>query len=285
MTRIIAMVLAAGMFASEGTSAAPKKTSPKRTVTAGIALLSIPAGSFLMGNDYTAGKTDDPVNRYYSDEQPVHRVTLGAFQMGETEVTQAQYKAAMGTNPSSVVGDDLPVTNVSANDAVAFCNKLSVSAGLEPCYDEKTWKCDFSKNGFRLPTEAEWEYACRAGSTTLFSSGSTAASLDRAGWYLGNSGGKVRPVKKKAPNAWGLYDMHGMCFEFCYEGFDETYSSGDYHAEAQTNPVGCEVFNLRIMRGGSWFSEASECRSASRSCFWTGGGSSYTGFRVARGTR
>lgn len=285
MTRIMSIIIAFFLCIAVTASAAPKKKAvPVRTVVAGIALVDVPAGSFLMGNDYSAGKTEDPANRYYSDEQPVHRVTLSAFRMGETEVTQAQYRVVMGTNPSSVVGDDLPVTNVSANDAVAFCNKLSRSAGFEPCYDEKTGKCDFSKNGFRLPTEAEWEYACRAGTTTLFSSGSTAASLDRAGWHIGNSGGKVRPVKKKAPNPWGLFDMHGNVFEFCYDGFDETYSSGNYNSEARMNPVGCENFNLRIMRGGSWFSQPSECRSATRACFWTGGGSSYIGFRVARGT-
>ena len=196
MTRFFTVFSALFLCIAVTASSAPKKkAAPVRTVVAGIALVDIPAGSFLMGNDYSAGKTGDPANRYYSDEQPVHRVTLSAFQMGETEITQAQYRAVTGTNPSSVVGDDLPVTNVSANEAVAFCNKLSLSAGLAPCYDEKTGKCDFTKNGFRLPTEAEWEYACRAGTTTLFSSGSTAASLDRAGWHIGNSGGKVRPVR------------------------------------------------------------------------------------------
>ena len=238
-----------------------------------------------MGNDYVPGAPNDPVNRYYPDEQPVHRVTLSAFWMGETEVTQAQYRAAAGKNPSAFPGDDLPVTNVSADAAVVFCNLLSTAAGLEPCFDEKTGKCDFSKNGFRLPTEAEWEYACRAGTRTHFSSGNTAADLDRAGWYAGNNGGKPRPAAKKAPNPWGLFDMHGNVFEFCYDGFDETYHAGNYHPEPQTNPTGYGIFNLRIMRGGGWASAPSECRSAARGCFWTGGGASYLGFRVARSVR
>jgi formylglycine-generating enzyme required for sulfatase activity len=262
------------------------KPSVKREVIQGITMIAIPAGSFLMGHDYTPGAPNDPVNRYYPDEQPVHRVTLDAFQIGATEITQGQYRAVTGSNPSSTVGDDtLPVTNVSANDAIAFCNKLSAAAGFAPCYDEKTGKCDFSKNGFRLPTEAEWEYACRAGTRTHFNSGNTLADLDRAGWFIGNSGNRPHPVAQKAPNAWGLYDMHGNVFEFCYDGFDETYSLGNYTAEPGVNPVGYGNFNLRIMRGGGWFSEACDCRSATRSTFWTGGGNSYIGFRVARRIR
>jgi formylglycine-generating enzyme required for sulfatase activity len=257
----------------------------KKEVIQGIAMVSLPAGSFLMGHDYTAGSTDDPINRYYPDEQPVHRVTLNAFQIGATEITQAQYRKIMGMNPSSVTGDDLPVTGVSGNDAVKFCNLLSKEAGFEPCFDEKTGKCDFSKNGFRLPTEAEWEYACRAGTTGHFNSGNTVQDLDRAGWYLGNSGGKPHPVGKKAPNAWGLFDLHGNVWEFCYDGFDETYSSGNYSADPAANPAWDKNFNLRITRGGGFFSEAVHCRSAVRGNFWTGGGNWYTGFRVARSVR
>ena len=259
------------------------KPSPTREVIKGIAMVTIPAGSFLMGHDYTPGPPNDPVNRYYPDEQPVHKVTLNAFQIGETEITQGQYKAVTGVNPSAFTGDDtLPVTNVSADEAVAFCNKLSVAAGLEPCHDGKTGKCDFSKNGFRLPTEAEWEYACRAGTRTLFNTGNTLADLERSGWFIGNSGNRSHPVARKAPNAWGLYDMHGNVFEFCYDGFDETYSAGNYTPELAVNPIGYDNFNLRIMRGGGWFSEAADCRSATRSTFWTGGGNYYIGFRVAR---
>ena len=276
-----------GFLLTVGISPAQGKSGVKKEVIQGVALMSIPAGSFIMGNDYITGAgKDDGVNVYYSDEQPVHRVTLSAFQLGATEITQGQYKAIMGENPSTFTGsDDLPVTNVSADSAVKFCNLLSKAAGFTPCYDEKSGKCDFSKNGFRLPTEAEWEYACRAGSKTHFNSGNLKADLNRAGWFQENSGGKTHSVAQKAPNAWGLYDMHGNVIEFCYDGFDETYSSGNYHAAAVTNPVGCENFNLRITRGGGWFSAAKDCRSATRGCFWTGGGNYYIGFRIARSSR
>jgi formylglycine-generating enzyme required for sulfatase activity len=250
----------------------------------GITMVALPAGSFQMGHDYKHNrKLSEDINKYYPDEQPVHKVTLSAFQISSTEITQFTYKSYMSVNPSSFSGDEnLPVTNVSADDAIKFCNKLSESAKLEPCYDEKTGKCDFTKNGFRLPTEAEWEYACRAGSSTLFNTGNTESDLDSAGWYIGNSGGKPHPTASKEPNAWGLYDLHGNVFEFCYDGFDETYSSGNYTQESVANPTGHDNFNLRITRGGSWFSEPSDCRSAARGCFWTGGGNPYTGFRVVR---
>lgn len=278
------LIAALCLFLYAGNSLAQKNIIPKREVIKGITMVSIPAGSFMMGHDYvnTAGKIDK-VNVYYSDEQPVHRVTLNAFQIGATEITQGLYKGVTGLNPSTFTGDDnLPVTNVSANDALAFCNKLSEAAGLEPCCDPKTGKCDFSKNGFRLPTEAEWEYACRAGTRSQFSTGDTENDLDRAGWYIANSGGRTHPVAKKTPNSLGLYDMQGNVFEFCYDGYDETYTGGNYSPESVANPKGLEIFNLRIMRGGGWFSEPSVCRSAARSTFWTGGGNYYIGFRVAR---
>ncbi|MFA6472430.1 MAG: formylglycine-generating enzyme family protein [Candidatus Latescibacterota bacterium] len=256
----------------------------KKEIIKGISLVSIPSGSFMMGHDYvnTSGKIDK-VNVYYADEQPVHRVTLGAFQIGATEITQGQYRAVTGNNPSVFTGDDnLPVTDLSADEALAFCNKLSEAAGFEPCYDPKTGKCDFTKNGFRLPTEAEWEYSCRAGTITQFAAGNGEKDLARAGWYIGNSGGKTHPVAQKESNAWGLYDMHGNVFEFCYDGYDERYIGGNYTSQSVANPKGIEEFNLRIMRGGGWFSEPSACRSTARSNFWTGGGNYYIGFRVAR---
>jgi formylglycine-generating enzyme required for sulfatase activity len=280
------LIVLLNILFTAGAVFAQKTSAPKKEVIKGITMVSIPTGSFLMGYDYTPGPPNDPVNRYNPDEQPVHRVTLSAFGLGATEITQGQYRTVMGTNPSTFTGDDtLPVTNVSADNAIAFCNKLSVSAGFSPCYDEKTGICDFSKNGFRLPTEAEWEYACRAGTKTHFNTGNSSADLDRAGWFQGNSANRTHPVGRKAPNAWGFYDMHGNVFEFCYDGFDEIYHWGNYRAEPQKDPVGCGVFNLRIMRGGGWFSAPSDCRSASRSNFWTGGGNYYIGFRVARSMR
>jgi formylglycine-generating enzyme required for sulfatase activity len=233
-----------------------------------ITMVPIPADNFQMGST-----TGDP------DEQPVHTVTLDySFQMSATEITQAQYEEAMGTNPSFFTGDNnRPVEQVSWYDAVTFCNRLSEAAGLEPCYDLSTWECDFSKNGYRLPTEAEWEYACRAGTTTNYNTGDSESDLDRAGWYDVNSGGTTHPVGQKDPNAWGLYDMHGNVWERCNDWY------GVYSSESQTNPTGPESGSIRVARGGSALNIADFSRSAYRSNY---AGPDYTssvsGFRVVR---
>ena len=278
---IVVKVLIIGFILSSCSQEGSHKI--EKEVIHGITMVSIPAGSFMMGHDYKKDPSlPDNVNRYYTDEQPIHEVLLSAFRISETEVTQAQYKAITGENPSTFEGDNLPVTNVGATDALKFCNKLSEAAGLDPCYNEKDGTCDFSKNGFRLPTEAEWEYACRAGTSTLFYTGNTEADLDKAGWYLGNSGKKPHPVAQKEQNAWGLYDMHGNVFEFCYDGYNEALVHKSYPDESITDPTGYNNFNYRIMRGGGWFSESSSCRSFTRSMFWTGGANYYIGFRVVR---
>ena len=258
----------------------------KKEVFQDITMISIPGGSFMMGHEYKYDPAlPDNVNKYYSDEQPVHKVTLKTFQMGETPITQDQYKKITGNNPSTFTGDDnLPVTNIGPFEIIQFCNKLSKSAGLETCYDEKTRKCDLSKNGFRMPTEKEWEYSCRAGTTTLFYTGNTEKDLDKAGWYIGNSRGETHPVGQKQPNAWGLYDMHGNVFEFCDDDWNPSMSYGQYLPEG-ANPVFHYYHSLNVTRGGGWFSEPSVCRSATRACFcsWEGINQSYyMGFRVAR---
>ena len=256
----------------------------------GIPMASIPAGSFMMGHDWKYDPAlSDRVNAFYPDEQPVHRVTLKAFRLGRTPVTQGQYTKVTGLNPSTFTGDDtLPVTNAGPFEIRRFCNLLSTAAGFEQCYDETTGKCDFIRNGFRLPTEAEWEYACRAGTTTHFYTGNTERDLDRAGWYLGNSSGKTHPVGQKEPNAWGLYDMHGNVFEFCDDDWNPALCYGKYLSERDPKPVFNYYHQMNITRGGSWFSEPSVCRSAARSCFcsWKGIDNSwYMGFRLARNAK
>jgi len=141
----------------------------KGTKISGIQFVTIPSGAFSMGDLQGVG---------YSDELPVHDVTLSSFEMSIYEITQGQYKSVMGTNPANSygVGDTYPVYYVSWYDAMEFCNKLSDTEGLERCYNESTWACDFGKNGYRLPTEAEWEYACRAGTETMFYTGNTLSS-------------------------------------------------------------------------------------------------------------
>ena len=234
-----------------------------------ITLLAIPAGSFMMGSDVE------------EDEQPVHKVTLNAFEMSRTEITQGQYKAITGTNPSHFAGEkNLPVEKVTWQDAVLFCNKLSDRERLPRCYNEETWKCDFTKNGYRLPTEAEWEYACRAGSTTEYYSGDTKQDLARVGWYGGfdgNSEETTHPVAQKEPNAWGLYDMHGNVWEWCNDSF------GRYNGEAAHNPTGPESGSYGVMRGGSWFNNGDFARSAFRINDRQDRTGYFTGFRIVRG--
>ncbi|MFC1508943.1 SUMF1/EgtB/PvdO family nonheme iron enzyme, partial [Candidatus Omnitrophota bacterium] len=230
-----------------------------------ITMASIPAGSFMMG-------TDEGDFR----ERPVHIVTLDAFEMSATEITQAQYEAIMNTNPSSFTGDDrLPVETVSWYDAVIFCNTLSDLACLDRCYNLISWECDFTKNGFRLPTEAEWEYACGAGAGTKYYTGDDESDLDRAGWYSGNSFA-IHPVGQKEPNAWGLFDMHGNIWEWCNDWGGENY----YNESPIHNPIGTLSGTYRVLRGGSVANDANACQTANRNWVNPVTFSGVMGFRV-----
>ena len=164
----------------------------------------------------------DAKREYFDDEQPQHPVKISRpFFLGIHEVTQGQYQAVMGNNPSLFKGsDDLPVENVSWLDAVGFCNKLSEREKRTPFYRiDGTEVTIVGGNGYRLPTEAEWEYACRAKSTTLYPFGDDAGKLGEHAWYDGNSEGKTHPVGQKLPNAWGLYDMLGNVWEWCADWY------------------------------------------------------------------
>jgi formylglycine-generating enzyme required for sulfatase activity len=189
-----------------------------------------------------------------------HEVTISKpFYVGVTEVTQAQYEAVMGTNPSKFKGATNPVETVSWNDATEFCKKLS----------EKT------RQAVRLPTEAEWEYACRAGIKTGFSFGDADDGLGDYAWYNANSGGTTHPVAKKKPNAWGLYDMHGNVWEWCADW------CGDYPKGAVTDPQGPASGSYRVLRGGAWITDPDICRSALRRNDISPGGRYFDfGFRV-----
>ncbi|MFC1574286.1 formylglycine-generating enzyme family protein [Candidatus Latescibacterota bacterium] len=232
-------------------------------------MISVPSGSFNMGS-----------KKGFDIEKPVHTVTLSAFEMSETEITQAQYEAVIGINPSlAKENPQLPVERVSWYNAVLFCNKLSEVAGYENCYDEKTWECDLSKNGFRLPTEAEWEYACRAGTTTKYYSGNTIDDLIRVGWFTQNSEGKTHPVGQKLPNAWGLYDMHGNVWEWTYDWL------GDYSRENVFNPTGAKTGKYRVIRGGGfppWTPNNMGCESGIRGYGIPDKSTGAVGFRVVR---
>ena len=243
-----------------------------------IEMVQIPAGTFTIGS--TSGG--------YSNERPTRQVTISAFKMSKCEVTQGQYQKITGNNPSSFRGKGLPVECVTWLDAVEFCNKLSQSEGLTPVYTitnrspstgypitSAAVTANWTANGYRLPTEAEWEYACRAGSTTTWCFGDDESLLGSYAWYLENSNGKTHPVGQKRPNAWGLYDMHGNVWEWCWDWY------GAYPSSAETDPRGPISGSYRVGRGGSYWSNANDTRSASRGADYPGSGY-YVGFRVVR---
>jgi len=261
---------------------------------------SIPRGTFTMGS---------PADERYSssDEKPQHQVTLSAFRMQTTEVTQEQYERVMGTNPSYWTTSNnsyantasQPVEQVSWWDCVRFCNKLSSDQRLTPCYtnsggsttiaDGDTVSCSWTADGFRLPTEAEWEYACRAGTSGMFYWGTAydEAQMKQYCWYNLNcydgswtephaeKGGTQR-VATRLPNDWGLYDMSGNVLEWCWDW------DGSYTSESESNPRGPEAGSRRVLRGGGWWSDWNFCRSADRVRLDPGYRGDDLGFRLVR---
>ena len=193
------------------------------------------------GGTFTMGATSEMTDSY-SDEKPTHQVTLSSYSIGETEVTQALWKAVMGSNPSNFKGDDLPVECVSWNDCQTFIRKLNGLTGRH----------------FRLPTEAEWEFAARGGNQSRHTQYSGSSRIDDVAWYYGNSGNKTHPVKTKQPNELGIYDMTGNVWEWCQDWH------GDYSNSVQTNPTGASSGSYRVDRGGSWYCNPRYCRSSYR---------------------
>jgi formylglycine-generating enzyme required for sulfatase activity len=211
----------------------------------------IPGGSFLMGSPKKRHDDDD-----YDDEVPQHQVTLSSFWMGKYPVTQKEYTEITGNNPSKFKGDNLPVVNVSWYDTIKFCNSRSLKEGLTPAYTIKgltgkdvSW--DWNANGYRLPTEAEWEYAARGGDGSPGNytySGSN--NTDEVAWHAGNSGNRMQSVGTKKSNGLELYDMTGNVSEWCWDRYSG-YSSG-----SQTDPTGSPYGDNRIYRGGSYLDDA-----------------------------
>jgi len=224
----------------------------------------IPAGTFIMG------WLDDGILRAPA-EQPLTEVTISHdFHLGKFEVTQAQWQAVMGSNPSKFQGDDLPVDRITWGDAHAFCLKLTEqeqNAGRLP-----------EGYAYTLPTEAQWEYACRAGTTTRFYYGDDPdfEQLEQYAWYAGNSDSKTHAVGEKLPNQWGLYDMHGNVWEWCSDYFV------DYPGGSLTDPEGeDEIGVFRSLRGCSWGEPGTHIRSSTRIGWFTNRPSANFGFRVA----
>jgi len=262
-------------------------------------MVRINGGTFTMGSpDNEVGRDDDEIQR---------QVTVSAFWMGKYEVTQKEYQEIMGVNPSEFRRDNLPVESVTWFDAVEYCNKRSQKEGLTPVYTitgrtpstgypitAATVTVNWNANGYRLPTEAEWEYACRAGTTTRFWSGNDDASLAGKAniadlslkdivrdvlkeWTNIRDGySKTSPVGSFTANAWGLHDMHGNVSEWCWDWY------AAYAAGSQTDPRGEIAGEYRVGRGGSWFNLAVRTRSAFRAYGDPGSRLGITGFRLVR---
>ncbi len=246
------------------------------TNSIGMRLTLIPAGEFLMGSPDSDKDAED-------DEKPRHRVRITRpFYLGKYEVTQAEYEAMMRDNPSYFEGKPKnPVENVSWVNALRFCNQLSEREGLKPYYEisgETAQVPAWNGAGYRLPTEAEWEYACRAGTATRYSFGDDEASLGEFCWFDGNSDLRTHEVGQKRANGFGLHDMHGNVWEWC----GDWYADGYYKEPPVDDPRGPSRASIRVIRGGSWYRDPRLVRSADRLGFRPDYRSSNLGFRVAR---
>lgn len=214
------------------------------------------------------------------DEMPVHRVSLDSFYISRYEVTQGEYESVMGSNPSGTtkgIGDDYPVNKVNWYEAVEYCNSLSRREGLKPCYSGSgdNIRCDFNADGYRLPTEAEWEFAARGG---ILSGGFTYSGgneLDSLAWFGDNSGEETHPVGGKQANELGIYDMSGNVWEWCWDWY------GSYK-KTRNNPKGSSKGTIRVMRGGSWYNYTSLNRSTHRYGGIPSYGGSNLGIRLVR---
>lgn len=258
----------------EGEGAAQASEKPRVQLGKSPKMILIPGGQFVMGG----GSTNS-------------LVTLVSYYLSEVPVTQLQYANVMGKNPSKLQGDNKPVESVNWCEAIIYCNMLSKLNGLMPCYSIGTstdlsafeatspvWKrinCNFTANGFRLPTEAEWEYAARDGKTSTPHPYAGSANINQVAWYGENSGITSHDVATKDPNALKLYDMCGNVAEWCWDYYVPNLPSG-----AQTNPHGPSTGDMHVKRGGSWLDDPQQCTVFYRSGSAPNGKSSSLGFRV-----
>lgn len=252
-------------------------SAPKEMATKLGAMIYVPEGEFMMGDDH-----GNP------DESPAHKVNLSAYWMDKFEVTHEMFTKVQLPDPSHWQDNPAkPVEQVRWRDAKQFCNERSRLEGLTPCYNEKTrdWDCDYSASGYRLPTEAEWEYACRAGTEGSYDF-AQADRLRQYAWFGEDSEQKTHAVGQKKPNAFGIYDLYGNVSEWCEDVYSPTYyrESPTLNPHGPPNP-GKDV--KRVIRGGSWKSSPNQCRATFRqgertgdtdACFST----DFCGFRCVR---
>lgn len=236
-----------------------------------VGMVRIEPGEFLMGSP-----------RYETErkkDEDRHQVTLTkAFFLGETEVTQNQWLAVMGASPAHFNGGIYPVESVTFSQCVEFCNKLSEMENLTPAYGFNNGEIFWNReaDGYRLPTEAEWEYSCRAGSLQKYASGNKISGLRAIAWFRHNSTGGTHEVASRQPNNWGLYDMHGNVWEWCWNW------SAAYPTRFAVDPEGPTKGSGRVIRGGSWDNMQNACRSANHNSAKPNFKASILGFRVAR---
>jgi len=268
--------------------------TPKEVVAVPEEFILISGGTFQMGSSESEA--------WRMEDETIHTVTISDFYISQYEVTQEEYQAVMGENPSVFSGENLPVESVSWIDAISYCNTRSTLEGLTPTYviDGQNVSWDRNANGYRLPTEAEWEYACRAGTETPFNT-ETSISADEANYwghypymiednYFSQGNLETKPgvyrqttvaVGSFEPNAWGLYDMHGNVGEWVWDWY------GNYETDTQADPTGPASGTLRVNRGGGWNDFAKNLRSAYRATLPPDSASFNIGLRLVRsaGTR
>jgi formylglycine-generating enzyme required for sulfatase activity len=244
------VVLIAGVGLIWGCNGPSADESETVATAAGVGeMVTLPGGWFEMGSS----DEDEP-------DQTIHKVWVSSFVMDKHLVTQSEYEKLMGKNPSHWKGPDHPVDQIRWADAAAYCNARSRAEGLDPAYDLKTGQCDFEADGYRLPTEAEYEYALRAGSDTAYFHGDSPGDLSRYAWFKENSPRGTHPVGQKPANAWGLCDMIGNVWEWCNDYYHVEY----YQQSPERDPRGPASGENRVVRGGCWNSRPEHCRSAYR---------------------
>ncbi|MDB4744406.1 formylglycine-generating enzyme family protein [Verrucomicrobia bacterium] len=270
-----------------GPSTSNEQTSGSTNASSGMMSFPVKTASgiemiFLGGDTFTMGSDQES-----SDEGPAHKVTLSPFLIDQYEVTHEQFAKVQIPNPSHWQDDPRkPVEQLRWRDAKLYCNERSLLEGLTPCYDEakEGWPCNYEANGYRLPSEAEWEFAARAGSKDGYPVGKRA--LNQSAWFGDNAGKQTHVVGTRRPNDWGIHDMYGNVSEWCQDAYEEEY----YASSLEKNPRGpadTAENNRRVMRGGSWKSSADMCRVTFRqgqqtgdsdACFYT----DFCGFRCVR---